>query len=133
MSATMLTTVVVALVLAAAAVWILRPLQLPLHRMATPDDDHWRELIETKHQLYRSILDLEFDQSVGKVSDADYLVLRRQQEGEAIAVLTELDRISAGRAPAAAGAGAVGVEDRLEAEIAAARQRLHPQSPRADY
>lgn len=131
MSATVLTTVVVAVVLAAAALWILRPLQLPLHRMTTPDDDRWRELIETKHQLYRSILDLEFDQSVGKVSDADYLVLRRQQEGEAIAVLTELDRISAGQA-AAASAGAVGVEDRLEAEIAAARQRLHPQSPRAD-
>ncbi|HWD08683.1 MAG TPA: hypothetical protein VHA57_06270, partial [Actinomycetota bacterium] len=119
MSATVLTAVVVALVLAAAAVWILRPLQLPLARMATPDDDRWRELIETKHQLYRSILDLEFDQSVGKVSDADYLVLRRQQEGEAIAVLTELDRISAGQAAdgraAAAGGGAVDVEDRLEA------------------
>jgi|SRR5579883_1282731 len=158
MSPTTATAVVVALVLAAVAVWILRPLQLPLHRMATPDDDRWRELIETKHQLYRSILDLEFDQSVGKVSDADYLVLRRQQEGEALAVLTELDRISADREAAVevdglraagkpggvggpgglsgagspGGAGAVRLEDRLEAEIAAARQRLHPQSPRAN-
>lgn len=158
MSTTTLTALVVALVLAGAAVWILRPLQLPLHRMASPDDDRWRELVETKHQLYRTILDLEFDASVGKVSDDDYHVLRRQQEGEALAVLTELDQIAAGRASATSSAGLPGIggeadgvpaarlngaggpgeapalrlEDRLEAEIAAARQRLHPQSPRAD-
>ena len=155
MSTTTLTALVVALVLAGAAVWILRPLQLPLHRMASPDDDRWRELVETKHQLYRTILDLEFDASVGKVSHDDYHVLRRQQEGEALAVLTELDQIAAGRSSATAapgiggepdgvpaarpnGAGGPGeasalrLEDRLEAEIAAARQRLHPPSPRAD-
>ncbi|MGH2717813.1 MAG: hypothetical protein ACRDJU_04460 [Actinomycetota bacterium] len=153
MSSTQLTAVVVGLALAATAVWILRPLQRPVHRLTNPNDDRWRELIETKHQLYRSILDLEFDSSVGKVSDEDYIVLRRQQEGEALAVLKELDEIAAARqrapggglderdgvsdadglsgAGGPAGAVAVRLEDRLEGEIAAARQRLQPQSPRA--
>jgi hypothetical protein len=119
---------VVGVALAAVAVWILRPLSLPLHRMATPDDARWRELVETKHQLYRSILDLEFDQSVGKVSEADYLFLRRQQEGEALAVLKEMDELAAARGtPEGPGAD---LGDRLEAEIAAARERLRPQTRR---
>jgi hypothetical protein len=130
MNPTTLTVAVTGLALALVAVWILRPLQLPRARMASPDDEHWRELLEVKQQLYRSILDLDFDQSVGKVSDADYLVLRRQQESEALAVLNEMDRL-AGTRPGPAD-GSASPEDRLEAEIAAARLRLRPQAPRSD-
>jgi hypothetical protein len=130
MNPTTLTVAVTGLALALVAVWILRPLQLPRARMASPDDEHWRELVEVKQQLYRSILDLDFDQSVGKVSDADYLVLRRQQESEALAVLNEMDRL-AGTRPGPAD-GSTSPEDRLEAEIAAARLRLRPQAPRTD-
>jgi hypothetical protein len=146
MNPTTLTVAVTGLALALVAVWILRPLQLPRARMASPDDEHWRELVETKQQLYRSILDLEFDQSVGKVSDADYLVLRRQQESEALAVLDEMDRLAGTRPGPAGGAGvtdpggtlaepadgSASPQDRLEAEIAAARLRLRPQAPRSD-
>lgn len=123
--------VVAGAALTGMALWILRPLRRPLKPAATPDDAHWRELLESKHQLYRSILDLEFDQSVGKVSDADYHYLRRQQEGEALAILKEMDALAAAReaVPASGPPGdhPASVEDRLEREIAAARVRLHPQ------
>lgn len=128
--------------LAALVVWILRPLNQPRRRMATPADDRWRELSENKQQLYRSILDLEFDQSVGKVSDSDYVFLRRQHELEALAILTEMDTLATSRDGTGATAVAEGgrepaaetrdnpesIETRLEAEIAAARERLRPQT-----
>jgi hypothetical protein len=104
-----------AVAVAALAAWILFPL---LSRRPPagpePDDDRLGRLLETKHAVYRSILDLELDRSLGKVSEADYLVMRRQHEAEALAVLREMDEM----------AGAGSLEDVLEREIAEARERL---------
>lgn len=137
----------IALLLAGGLVWVLRPLRHPARHVKAADDAAWRELVETKHALYRSILDLEFDQAVGKVSDADYVFLRGQQEAEALAVLARMDALAAERgarggagaraggegeegdgAPPATAAAGGSLEDRLEAEIAAARSRLRPQA-----
>lgn len=139
----------IALLLAGGLVWVLRPLRHPARHVKAADDAAWRELVETKHALYRSILDLEFDQAVGKVSDADYVYLRGQQEAEALAVLARMDALAAERgararggagaraggegeegdgAPPATAAAGGSLEDRLEAEIAAARSRLRPQA-----
>lgn len=135
----------IAVLLAGGVVWVLRPLRHPARHVKAADDAAWRELVETKHALYRTILDLEFDQAVGKVSEADYVFLRRQQETEALAVLARMDALAAERG-ARGGAGGNGgragetggepdaaptggsLEDRLEAEIAAARSRLRPQA-----
>src|SRR5256886_16259172 len=110
---------VLGIVLAGLGLWILQPLRLP-RRVAAPgsvDDARWKELVDAKHAIYRSILDLEFDRAVGKVSEEDYAVLRRQQEAEALAVLTEMDALAS---------TAEASPDTLEAEIAAARERLRP-------
>jgi hypothetical protein len=119
----------VGVVLAGLALWILQPLRRarPVAPPGGVDDVKWKELVDAKHAVYRSILDLEFDRSVGKVAEEDYGILRRQHEAEALALLHEMDAMTA----AAAGASGAppptgGREDTLEAEIAAARKRLRP-------
>lgn len=134
--------VLAALGLAGLGIWILGPLRAPLRRRGQVEDARWKELVDAKNAVYRSILDLEFDQSVGKVSDADYAFLRRQQETEALAILAEMDALAAARSGAPAGGageghggpegdggGAPAGLDTLEAEIAAARERLHAGRP----
>lgn len=122
-----MTQVLFSAAMAGVALWILGPLRRPLRTVTFADDARWQELVELKHALYRGILDLEFDQAVGKVSEADYVFLRRQQEGEALAVLAEMDAIASGETGAPKGGPAASM-DTLEAEIAAARQRLRPHS-----
>ncbi|HYR62275.1 MAG TPA: hypothetical protein VET24_06520 [Actinomycetota bacterium] len=127
----------IGVVLAGVVLWILQPLRT--HRgaaglgQAASDsrrEARWKELVDAKHALYRSILDLETDRSVGKVSEEDYVILRRQQEGEALDVLHQMDALVAAEAgpPDGEPDGAPVREDLLEAEIAAARERLRPRS-----
>ncbi len=91
---------------------------LPLARAKLPatssNGHHADALIESKEGIYRSILDLEFDHQMAKISDDDYTAMRREAEASAIKILVELD------------SGAQ-VEDELEQEIAAARERLRRQ------
>jgi hypothetical protein len=116
------------IVLAGMGLWILQPLRRS--GQVTPpggvEDAKWKELVDAKHAVYRSILDLEFDRSVGKVAEEDYGILRHQHEVEALALLREMDAMAAAaeaaRAPSPQGAA----QDTLEAEIAAARERLRP-------
>ncbi|GAC1363062.1 MAG: hypothetical protein NVSMB32_04240 [Actinomycetota bacterium] len=91
-----LLSVLGALALAGLALWILGPLRAPLQRRSAVDDARWKELVDAKHAIYRSILDLEFDRAVGKVSEADYTFLRRQHESDALALLKEMDALAGG-------------------------------------
>jgi hypothetical protein len=114
------------IVLAGLGLWILQPLRLP-RRVAAPgsvDDARWKELVDAKHAVYRSILDLEFDRSVGKVAEEDYGILLHQHQAEALVLLHEMDALASATAEAPVAPKAP--EDTLEAEIAAARERLHP-------
>jgi hypothetical protein len=124
------------IVMAGIALWVLQPLRgarggpagLPAGGV---DAGRWKELVDAKHAVYRSILDLEFDRSLGKVAEEDYGILRRQHELEALALLHEMDAMAsaAAGAPAAdpgVGPGPGDPEATLEAEIAAARERLRP-------
>jgi len=119
------------IVLAGLGLWILQPLRLP-RRLAAPgsvDDVRWKELVDAKHAVYRSILDLEFDRSVGKVAEEDYGILLHQHQTEALALLHEMDALVSaadGGSRPDGSASAVGPEETLEAEIAAARERLRP-------
>jgi hypothetical protein len=101
---------------AGLAAWILSPLRRGGVAERLPDTRR-SELVEAKHAALRSILDLELDRSVGKVSDEDYRILRRQHEGEAVAIIAEIDEIDR------LGSGGAS-SDVLEAEIAAARRRM---------
>jgi hypothetical protein len=123
-----MTPALLGIVMAGLALWILQPLRRP--RRVTPpggvEDAKWKELVDAKHAVYRSIIDLEYDRSVGKVAEEDYGILRHQHEVEALALLREMDAM-------AAAAGAAGTpppqgapQDTLEAEIAAARERRRP-------
>ncbi len=86
--------------------------------------DRRQELDEEKRVALGAIRELEFEHAAGHVSDADYADLRTRYEGEAAAILIELDRLgpaepppsravtpeprrSAWRHPAALGAAAV--------------------------
>ena len=120
------------IVLAGLGLWILQPLR-GARRVTPPggvDDGKWKELVDAKHAVYRSIIDLEFDRSVGKVAEEDYGILRHQHEMEALAILHEMDAMAAAADAAADATGTPSPEgapqDTLEAEIAAARERLRP-------
>lgn len=107
-------TAVAVLVILAAAAWVAAPL-VRRHAPAQilPPHERLSDLIEAKEAVYRSILDLEFDRKMNKVSEEDYAVMRAQHESEALQILAETD-------------DAAWATDALEAEIAAARRRLRP-------
>jgi hypothetical protein len=110
----MIEVIVVFIAAGALAVWALAPLFGPPSGDASPANERLNSLIESKQAVYRSILDLEFDHQIGKVSDPDYVALRRQHEAEAMAILKEMDKEASLENSA----------DLLEAEITAARDRL---------
>lgn len=110
--------VVVGLVASALAAWI----ALPLLTRGTPDsvlDAVEPQLtpgtgatVEEKHSIYRSILDLELDHSLGKLDQDEYLRMRSESEAEALAVI------------AATSLEGESVDEILEQEIREARERL---------
>ena len=121
-----MTPALLGIVMAGLALWILQPLRRS--GQVTPpggaDDAKWKERVDAKHAVYRSILDLEFDRSVGKVAEEDYGILRHQHELEALALLREMDAMAAAAGAAGAPSPQGAPQDTLEAEIAAARERL---------
>jgi hypothetical protein len=107
-------TLLAAGVVVLLGIWVAGPLLRRRHGPAPPPDTRRSELVEAKHAVYRSILDLEFDHQVGKVAPADYRDLRREHEQEAVDLLRRLDE---------SGSGETDVADLLEREISAARHR----------
>jgi tetratricopeptide (TPR) repeat protein len=75
----------------AFALWPLwsrrEPALLPL-----PPDPR-EQLLEQKRQALRSLRELDFEHESGHISDDDHADLRARYEGEAAAVLSELDRL----------------------------------------
>lgn len=98
----------------AAAVWVLRPLLDRRSSQQAEPDEALIELVEAKQEMYRSILDLEDDHRVGKVSDEDHAFLRGQYQTEAVSLLHRIDDSLSEDS----------ISDRLEEEIAVARLRL---------
>ncbi len=78
------------------------------------------ELTEKKEQLYSSIRELEFDHSLGKISDTDFQTLRVDLEGQAVTTLRQLDGLQSPAAPDDADLTA-----RIEADL----QNLTPTPP----
>ena len=92
------------------------PLVSARKRAAIQSDHAWRgmQLLRRRDQLYSSIKELEFDESLGKVERVDYDSQRRSLEAEAMAVLGEL-----GRLQRAGDSGGNGMIERVERDLAA--------------
>jgi len=96
-----------------------------------PELGQRRRLLAEHEQALATLKDLEFEHSVGNLSDQDYAAQCAPYRHKAITILRELDRLAAGSArdgddgerlvpPRSAGR----LEDRLEDEITRARQRM---------
>ena len=109
-------------VVAVLGTWVVRPLAGRRRGPTPPPDTRRAELLEAKHAVYRSILDLELDHQLGKVAPGDYQELRHEHEEEALGLLRELDDESVSLPGEVSGDGA-GPLDVLEREIAEARRR----------
>ncbi len=82
-------------------------------------DPVWEHLVTQRDAMYSAIKDLELDHTMGKLSDADYRILRAKYEAKAVAILQELDNLNAaaqasGRVPA--------IDDTIEREVAMLRR-----------
>jgi hypothetical protein len=109
--------VIAALVVAVFVLIALAYVAAPLRRGPRPERTEPDHLIEEAHAKKRvalgAIIDLEQEVAIGKLSAADFEVLRVEYEGQALTALKELDVIR----QASEG-------DDVESEIAAMRQRL---------
>lgn len=85
-----------AILLAAAAVWVLSPLvegQRRLPDAASDDVARAAELLAKKAMIYQTIRDAELDRQTGKLSDEDADRMVSELKASAVALLEELDRI----------------------------------------
>lgn len=78
-----------------------RPKDLPEPEPVSP----FAHLDERKAAIYENLRDLQFEYRVGKLSDNDYQLTKKDLQKELAAVMAEVDRVkvqlTGGRAPAA--------------------------------
>ena len=87
----------VVVLIGVVALVVVLPLARPGRREHT--EDYRRAALEAaKEAKYREIRDAEFDHQMGKLSQEDWRAVDRELRGEAIGILTELDRLE-GRSP----------------------------------
>jgi hypothetical protein len=95
------------------AVWVLLPIAGRRRAIPVPDG-RIGDLIEAKHSVYRSLIDLELDRELGKLEPEDYARLRQEAKREALDLIHQIE----GQAPGP------DEDETLEEEIRAARARL---------
>ncbi len=92
-----MTVLGLSLILLAATAWILVPLwRQPGEMPQGPNDTE--ELEASHRQLLLALQDLDFEFQTGKLSPADHQTMRQRLQGEAVAVLQELEQVR-GRTP----------------------------------
>ena len=117
----MIATIVIAALACGALAFVAAPMRSSTSSSREPSFDV-AELESKKRAALVAIIDIENERDVGKLSSADFAVLRDEYETEAVAALIELDALR----------GSPGDDAGLEAEIAAIRERLadsHSQKP----
>lgn len=91
-----------------------------LSRPATASsDEDLAELLARRNATYVALKELELDHKMGKLSLADYQVLRNEYRAQAVTILQELDS----RQVEAQGAEDRTLEREIEREVAARRRR----------
>ena len=86
--------VLVAILLAAVFAFIAHPILNP-PRVYKPKSDALDELIAQRDSAYQAIRDLDFDYQLGKLSTADYTLLRERYKARAASILEQIDAQSA--------------------------------------
>jgi rRNA maturation endonuclease Nob1 len=106
-----------------ASYWILNPLLRQEDRqngLALKPEDILEELKNQKEGAYAAIRELEFDLSMGKLTEEDFQILKRQYTREAVGYMIEMDRLVASRATSPRTADSV-PEQNFEQEVAEMR------------
>jgi hypothetical protein len=104
---------IVAVLALIALVWVLGPIRRSFSGEADPGSQPVEEAVALKDAALTAMVDIENERELGKLSDADFDVLRAEYEREALAALRALEAAEIDDA-----------DDRLEAEIAAMKARL---------
>lgn len=84
-----------------ACYWILNPLLQKdvLQNGFTPQPtDILKELKNKKNGTYATIRELEFDLSMGKLTEEDFQILKQQYTQEAVGYMKEMDKIESSQA-----------------------------------
>lgn len=92
----MLAYVILLALLIGACYWIINPLLREDVRQDgfTPKpEDVLEELKSKKNGAYAAIKELEFDLSMGKLTEEDFQILKRQYTQEAVGYMTEMDKL----------------------------------------
>jgi hypothetical protein len=86
-------------ILAAVLVYVGYPVLRPgasVHRGSssrTPTLERHQRLLSERAKALAALRELEFERSIGNISDADYAALRQTQRSKAVAVLREIDEL----------------------------------------
>src|ERR671938_1136406 len=90
-------TAVACIVTAGVLLYILgvRPKDLPEPQPVSP----FQHLDERKAAIYENLRDLQFEYRLGKLSDEDYQITKKDLQKELAAVLAEVDKLKNGTAP----------------------------------
>lgn len=82
--------------LCSAGVWIFKPLLLQKDQTNPRESDQGNtleRLIEEKEGAYAAIHELQFDLHMGKLSEADFQILKRQYMQQAAGCLQAMDKL----------------------------------------
>ena len=108
-------TIIIALVIIASVAAVAYPffMQSPADDAAFTfaGDPAWENMVVQRDAAYSAIKDLELDNTMGKLSDADYKSLRAKYESKAVTILQELDGYHASKGAHAAG------DDSIERQV----------------
>jgi ribosomal protein L37E len=106
-----------------ACYWIINPLLQEDTRQSgfTPKpEDLLKELKNKKDGAYATIRELEFDLSMGKLTEEDFQILKRQYTQEAVGYMKEMDKLESSQATFSKPVD-TDLEDEIEQEAAASR------------
>ena len=112
-----------------ACYWIISPLLKEGVRpngITPKPEDILQELKSKKNGAYATIRELEFDLSMGKLTEADFQILKQQYTLEAVGYMKEMDQLES---PAAIFSKPVDpvLEEEIEQGVTATRNRKSPQ------
>lgn len=111
-------------VLVPVVLYVARPLMERSATVVTTEEHDYSALLAERDRILNAVQELDFDQTMGKVSDEDYPVLRTNLMRKGAEVLRQIDEYeseSEGTIPPA--------DDRIEAAIAARRKAALPADP----
>ncbi len=80
------------LLVAAVLVFIGYPLfRRPAEQKTLKEGDDYHNLLYAKEAAFMALKELDFDYDTGKVGEEDYRKIKKQYEGEAVAIIKQID------------------------------------------